>query len=86
MPKDTRQQQNYDEMLASPALLLQKNSLLENENFELRRQITLFQKQILLGKPERRHVDDNPHQIPLNGLVTETEPEAVAVTETTTYQ
>jgi hypothetical protein len=86
MPKNTRQQQNYDEILVSQTLLLQKNSLLENENVELKRQIAWFQKQIFGSKSERRHVDDNPHQIPLNGLVTETEPDVVPATETITYQ
>jgi hypothetical protein len=86
MPKNTRQQQNYDEILVSQPLLLQKNSLLENENVELKRQIAWFQKQIFGSKSERRHVDDNPHQIPLNVLVTETEPDVVPATETITYQ
>jgi transposase len=86
MPKNTRPQQNHDEMLVSQTLLLQKNSLLERENVELKRQIAWFQKQIFGSKSERRHVDDNPHQIPLNGLVTETEPDVVPATETITYQ
>jgi transposase len=86
MPKNTRQQQNHDEMLVSQTLLLQKNSRLERENVELKRQIAWFQKQIFGSKSERRHVDDNPHHIPLNVFVTETEPDVVPATETITYQ
>jgi len=52
----------------------------------LKRQIAWFQRQIFGSKSEPRHVDDNPHQIQFNGLVTEAEPDVVPATETVTYQ
>jgi hypothetical protein len=48
------------------------NANLQDEVSELKCQIAWFQKQIFGRKSERRHVEDNSHQIPLSGMVTET--------------
>jgi len=72
MPDDVSQQPSYAD--------------LESEVANLKHQLAWFKKQLFGTKSERRLVEANPDQLPLNGLLGElAKPEAVE-TETITYQ
>jgi hypothetical protein len=86
MPKDISQPLSSADLQPSNASLLKANSDLQKQVGELERQIAWFQKQIFGSKSERRHVDDNPQQIPLLGLATESSQRAPETKATVTYE
>jgi len=86
MLKDANQQPHTAALKQSNASLLKANSDLQKQNDELKRQVAWFQKQIFGSQSERRHVDDNPQQIPLLGLATESSQLAPEVKATVTYE
>ena len=58
---------------------------LKRENEALKRRVAWFEKQVFGSRSERR-LDDNPHQLKLDGMVADSHIEAVVETETITYQ
>ena len=68
------------------AAVLKKNGALESRVVELERQLAWFKNQMFGEKSERRLVDINPDQLPLQGLLGDVPKPLPVVTETITYE
>jgi len=79
MQNSTPQQPKYADLQST-------NSILENENASLKRQVAWFQKQMFGPKSERRLIDNNPDQLLLEGLLGDPVKPEIIETETITYE
>ena len=80
------QQSNYAAVVEENIALKEVNTALMSERDALKHQLAWFRKQVFGEKSERRLVDDNPHQQPLQGLLGEIPKDQPAEKETITYE
>ena len=80
------QQSNYASVVEENIALKEVNTALMSERYALKHQLAWFRKQVFGEKSERRLVDDNPHQQPLQGLLGEIPKDQPAEKETITYE